>query len=387
MIRFGGPRRWYWFWVPRRWPGKVKLLILVTLVLVLLLANRIFYIIPAGQVGVLFSPFWGGTRTDIVMHEGLQIVWPWKDIYVYDHRMQSRKFAMNTLVESTMQVNMEIVVYFQIVEKNAPYLHKSVGPNYVELMVEPMVRSEVREVMGRVSLETVRNSDTSELEWALISQLNEAAGEHQVEVDGVTIRENLVDFKRIVINSLTIPNSVNQAVNWKEQQQQYLLGSRYILERIRVEAEQRQVEAEGIAAANRLINASLTAAILNWRNIEAIEALARSANSKVVVLGANGKETPVILGSDVLSQGTTISTTPAPGSAPQSAEPKPPDHPDAAKPPDKSTAPLKPLPFHSRDNDAFRHVPTEKPAISPGHTPHPTPPNPAPRDTEPRDQR
>ena len=57
------------------------------------------------------------------------------------------------------------------------------------------------------------------------------------------------------------------------------------------------IEAKGKAAANEVLNASLTSNILKEKGIEATIELAKSPNSKVVVIG-NKDGLPLILGND-----------------------------------------------------------------------------------------
>ena len=72
----------------------------------------------------------------------------------------------------------------------------------------------------------------------------------------------------------------------------------YRLDREKSEAERRRIEADGIAAYNRIINASLTKAILQQRGIEATIKLAESPNTKVIVIGSGKDGLPLILGNN-----------------------------------------------------------------------------------------
>ena len=61
------------------------------------------------------------------------------------------------------------------------------------------------------------------------------------------------------------------------------------------EAEKQRIEAEGKAAANRILNASLTENILKEKGIQATLKLAESDNAKTVVIGGSDGM-PLILG-------------------------------------------------------------------------------------------
>ena len=67
------------------------------------------------------------------------------------------------------------------------------------------------------------------------------------------------------------------------------------MQKAQKEAQKVKIEAEGKANANRILSASLTDKILREKGIEATLELAKSSNSKVVVVG-NQDGMPLILG-------------------------------------------------------------------------------------------
>ena len=70
----------------------------------------------------------------------------------------------------------------------------------------------------------------------------------------------------------------------------------FLLAKERKEAERKIIEAQAKAEANRILNASLTSNILKDKGIEATIDLAKSPNSKVIVVGGEGDGLPLILG-------------------------------------------------------------------------------------------
>ena len=62
------------------------------------------------------------------------------------------------------------------------------------------------------------------------------------------------------------------------------------------EAERQRIDAEGKAIANKILSASLTEKILQEKGIDATLELAKSPNSKVVVIGSGKSGMPIILG-------------------------------------------------------------------------------------------
>ena len=81
-------------------------------------------------------------------------------------------------------------------------------------------------------------------------------------------------------------------------QEQESLEYEFRLEKAQKEAERQRIDAEGKAAANQILNASLTDKILQEKGIEATIELAKSPNAKVVVIGTSKQGLPIILGNN-----------------------------------------------------------------------------------------
>ena len=81
----------------------------------------------------------------------------------------------------------------------------------------------------------------------------------------------------------------------QSKQEQEALEYEFKLDKAAQEAERQRVEAEGKAAANSILSASINDKILREKGIEATLKLAESPNSKVVIIGGNDGM-PIILG-------------------------------------------------------------------------------------------
>lgn len=67
----------------------------------------------------------------------------------------------------------------------------------------------------------------------------------------------------------------------------------FVLQKERQEAERKRVEAQGISDYQRIINTGLTSQQLQYEQIKAYLELAKSPNSKVIVMGSGNA--PIIL--------------------------------------------------------------------------------------------
>ncbi|PLX11722.1 MAG: peptidase, partial [Marinilabiliales bacterium] len=107
---------------------------------------------------------------------------------------------------------------------------------------------------------------------------------------------NDIEMKALLISSINLPDQIKVAIENKLKKEQEALEYQYKLETEKSEAERKRIGAEGEARANKIINSSLTPALLKMRGIEATIKLAESPNSKVIVIGSGKDGLPLILG-------------------------------------------------------------------------------------------
>jgi len=72
----------------------------------------------------------------------------------------------------------------------------------------------------------------------------------------------------------------------------------FTIQKAQKEAERQKIDAEGKATANKILNASLSENILKEKGIQATIELAKSPNSKVIVIGSGKDGMPLILGNN-----------------------------------------------------------------------------------------
>lgn len=256
----------------------------VILIVLLLFGGRMFLILDAGERGVLFRPYTTGLDKENIYGEGFHIIAPWNNMYVYGVREQQRDEPMDVLDKSGLSISMDITVRFNPVFNEIGYLYEQFGINYINVLVIPEVRSTVRQVAGRYTAEEIYSTKRAEVEKAIIDETKAVLG------------QNYIEMKALLIRSINLPEQIKTAIESKLKQEQEALAYEYRLQREKSEAERRRIEADGIAAYNKIINASLTREILQQRGIEATTALAESPNTKVIVIGSGKDGLPLILG-------------------------------------------------------------------------------------------
>ena len=69
----------------------------------------------------------------------------------------------------------------------------------------------------------------------------------------------------------------------------------YVLQKERQEADRKRIEAQGIADFQKIVTQGISQPLLVWKGIEATETLAKSPNTKVIVIGNTRNGLPLIL--------------------------------------------------------------------------------------------
>ena len=166
------------------------------------------------------------------------------------------------------------------------YIHEKFTKNYVSVLIIPEVRSTVRQVMGRYTAEEIYSTKRAEVETGITGETEKI------------LKINNVTTTAVLIRSINLPEQIKAAIENKLQQQQESLAYQYRLDKEKSEAERKRIAAEGESRANNIINNSLSDKLLKMRGIEATLELAKSPNSKVVIIGSGKDGLPMILGNN-----------------------------------------------------------------------------------------
>jgi regulator of protease activity HflC (stomatin/prohibitin superfamily) len=263
---------------------------IVVITLILLFAavfffRDIFITIRPGQAGVLYRTLLGGTQTDRVYGEGLHIIFPFDEMYIYNVRYQRVTRTVEVLTQKGLTVRLGVAIRFHPEYDLLGVLHQQLGPDYVHTVIVPEVESTLLRILGNFDADQVYRSQQA-VNAAVINEALDEVAHRFVVVDDVIIRE------------VKLPPRIHSAIESKIEQQQLLLAYEF---RTRKEEEERRrkiIEADGIRQYNELVAASISPDVLKWHGIEATRELAKSPNSKVIVVGNGEGNLPVILSTE-----------------------------------------------------------------------------------------
>src|SRR6478609_5749979 len=252
------------------------ILIVIAFIVLLTLSSSLFYTIQPTERAVIFYPFGKGLDKENVIMQGTHMKAPWNEVYMYKVNEMSTDENMDILDKNGLSIHIDVSVRYYPVPDKIGFIHEKFTRDYVNVLVIPEVRSTVRQVMGRYTAEEIYSTKRAEVETAI-----------RTETEKI-LQLNFVSAPAVLIRSIVLPEQIKSAIENKLQQEQEALAYKFRLDKETSEAERKRIAAEGESRANNIINNSLTNNLLKMRGIEATLELAKSANTKVIVIGSSG---------------------------------------------------------------------------------------------------
>jgi regulator of protease activity HflC (stomatin/prohibitin superfamily) len=275
--------------IVRRYAGTVRIIGLLLMVLGVLTSCIIQ--VDAGQVGV--KKLFGKVQDD-VLGSGLHFINPLMDVVKLDIKTQNYTMsgiqdeghktgddAIRVLTSDGLEVTIDLSVLYRVVPADAPKLLSQTGDNYEDKIVRPITRTRIRDNAVYYEAVALYSTKRDEFQQRIFKTIED-------------------DFKRrglllenLLVRNITLPQSVKSAIELKINAEQEAQKMQFVLQKEKQEAERKRVEAQGIADYQRIISESLTDRQLQYESIKAQLEIAKSPNSKVIVMGKGSN--PVIL--------------------------------------------------------------------------------------------
>lgn len=258
--------------------------VVAAIIFIIVFWSRMTVTIEAGHAGVMFRTFGGGIDTTQTYGEGFHFMAPWNNMVIYETRQQEIAEDMNVLSSNGLEIKSDVSAWYKPQYSQLGLLHARIGKDYLTRVVIPALRSSVRSVIGRYTPEQIYSTHRDVIQDEIFEESKKILEDKYVELDQVLIR------------SIVLPPTIKTAIESKLKQEQESLEYKFKLEKAHKEAERQRIDAEGKAKANEILNASLTDKILREKGISATLELAKSPNTKIVIIGNSKDGLPLILG-------------------------------------------------------------------------------------------
>jgi len=349
-------------------PTIVIYLMVMTLIGVVLWPH-VVVTVPSGEVGVVWKRFGGGTVLDPrrLKDEGLHLILPWDELFLYDLRVQSLTETYNAISSDGVNLTAQMNIRFRLKRDAIPTLHQVIGPNYIKL-IGPSIASQMREVIAQYTAEQVYSTGRQEIQDKIRELTVERLGSKMMQREGeggedeisynVAMRDTFILYDTLLYG-IELPALVVNAINRKTEQYYISEEYKFRVEREKRESERKKIEAEGIREFQTIVSQGISDSYLRWRGIEATLQLSQSPNAKVVIIGSGKDGLPIILGNtDVSSPPQSGGTSGADGATPPQEKPM---TPPATAPLEKTSAAALPAPMEkpTRPSESSTAAPSE----------------------------
>jgi len=252
----------------------VVLTFLITILIVLVLWNRVVITIEAGEGGVLFKR-WGGTMINLTYSEGIHTIFPWNIITKYNLRIQEKRHQFAVLSKQGLKI-------YRPEPDMIAVLHQKIGPDYLDFVVIPEVESVIRRYFGNFNDDEIYTS-----KGAILEKIRDDATKQ--------LLDKYIILDDLLIRSIKFPKSVKDAIQNKITQYHKYKAYEYKIEKEKLEANRKIIEANGVAKYKDIISKNITKEYLVWEGIQATIKLSESPNSKIVIIGSGKNGLPLIL--------------------------------------------------------------------------------------------
>jgi len=255
-------------------------LALAAFLLVVLLFSSVARV-ESGHVGVL-TLF--GRVTGEQLSEGIHLVNPFKVNHELSIRTQELKESASVPSSEGLVMNLDTSLIFHLNPEKASDVYQKIGPNYVNVLIEPNLRAAIREATASHTANALYSGEREMVANQIRDQLMGLLAQRGIVIESILLRD------------IQLPQTLKSSIEAKQQAEQEALAMNFRLQKEKQEAERDRIEAAGIRDFQQIVAQGISPQLVEWKGIEATETLAKSPNAKVVVIGSGKNGLPIILG-------------------------------------------------------------------------------------------
>jgi len=222
-------------------------------IIILSLTLMAFVKVDSGDVGVVTH--FGAVQDDL-LPEGLHMVNPFKAKIVHiNTRIQKMQADATASSKDLQPVTSTVALNYYLSREKANVIYKELGLGYENTIIEPVIQESIKSATARYNAEQLITK-RPQVKKDVYEYIKKRLSEHNIIV---------TDFS---IVSFQFSKEFNTAIEQKQIAEQRALTAKNDLERVRMEAEQERLRAQGQADAQKLLQTSLDDRLLRLKAIE-----------------------------------------------------------------------------------------------------------------------
>jgi regulator of protease activity HflC (stomatin/prohibitin superfamily) len=238
--------------------------------------------VGTGHVGVL--TLFGKVQSGETLGEGIHLINPMKTNNELSIQTQTLKESASVPSSEGLMMSLDTSLIYHLNPERAAEVFQKIGADYENIVVEPTLRSAIREATASHTANALYTGEREMVAKQIYDQVSTQLKERGLTVENVLLRD------------IQLPATLKSAIEAKQQAEQESLAMNFRLQKETQEAQRKRIEAAGVRDFQQIVAQGITPSLLEWKGIEATENLAKSPNSKVVVIGNNKNGLPLILG-------------------------------------------------------------------------------------------
>jgi prohibitin 1 len=250
--------------------NRVTPLVAMALMAVLVLVSGCV-VIEDGQVGV--SKSFGSINNDPV-GQGVVLQFPVvRTVETWNTKLQELKETAQVPSSEGLIVGLDTSLLFRVDPAQAPAIRKTVGRNYIDILVIPYFRNAVRDVVSgypvkNIYSESGRKEIASKIKGFLMENL---------ETRGIRVED-------VLLRDVKLPQRFRESIEAKLTAEQQVQQKQFMLQQARKDAEIEVARAKGAAQAQEIVRSTLSDSYLQYLWIKT---LAENPNVIYVATEAN----------------------------------------------------------------------------------------------------
>ncbi len=189
--------------------------------------------------------------------------------------------AISALSKDGLEIKVDMSVLYRLNKDKVAELIKTYGMTYEDQILRPVIRTIVRDVVSSFQSSEVYAQRTKVAELIRKNLL-------------IRLPKEYLFIEDVLVRKIVLPPKVVQAIEEKRKALEEAQKMKYVLEKEKLEAERKIVEAQGIAKANRIIADSLQNKYIQWYFVQSLKEYAKGDNNSVIVIPYGLNMSPIV---------------------------------------------------------------------------------------------
>ena len=234
-------------------PVAGPILVGIGLLLIIILAWASLAYVPAGNVGVLVN---FGRVTGETLSAGTHFVSPFKINHVFSVRTQSQEEHTSTPSMEGLNLEIDTSLIYHLDQSHAADVYSTLGPEYARTIIDPNLRSIIRDTTAGHSANTLYSSSRKQVEDEIRTGLKATLEPRGIVVESVLLRD------------IQLPHTLRASIETKQQAEQESLAMNFRLQKERQEADRKRIEAQGIHDFQQIVAQGISSQLLHGKALK-----------------------------------------------------------------------------------------------------------------------